>query len=214
MIMKWPWKVTSPYGAIDNVHTLPHSGIDLATPMDTPIQAPESGIVDRITHEGSQSFGNAVWVREPDGYRIVFAHLDKTNVYRGERIHAGDIIGLSGNTGHSTGPHLHIGVLSPDGKWVNPDKYFGWQHWMSRKSNDIKNAEDDYVVSHVEGWIGQIAKDLLQDFGEWILHQIAPIALTVFALSMLGVILHVQKAPKWAFYSGLLATIGYHEGWD
>jgi len=212
--MKWPWKVSSPFGAIDNVHVIPHQGVDLATPMDTPITSPEGGIVERITHDGSVSFGNAVWIREPDGYRIVFAHLNHIEVHRGDRIHVGDLIGLSGNSGHSTGPHLHIGVLSPTDKWVDPDKYLSWQNWFHLKSNSLKNAEDDYVGSHVEGWIGQIVKDLARDFGEWALHEVAPVALVIFALSMLGVILHIRKAPKWAMYSGLLATIGYDMGWS
>ncbi|WAH39491.1 M23 family metallopeptidase [Alicyclobacillus dauci] len=212
--MKWPWQVTTTFGAVDSSHAASHSGVDLALPMDTPVQSITSGVVEKITHEGSQGFGNAVWLKEPDGYRIVFGHLDKVKAYAGERIHKGDVIGLSGDTGYSTGPHLHIGVMAPNGKWVDPDNYFSpWHNWFHLSSNRVKNSEDEFVVGHVEHWIGEIVKGLARDFGEWALHQIAPIALVICAVSLLGVIAGMVRPRRWAFYSGLIATIAYHAGW-
>ncbi|GMA65946.1 M23 family metallopeptidase [Alicyclobacillus fastidiosus] len=165
--MKWPWKVTADYGTIDSAHKTPHIGVDLAAPLDSPVHSFSGGVVEKVTHEGTKGFGNAVWIKEPDGYRIVYGHLDKVKAYAGERIHKDDVIGLSGNTGISTGPHLHVGVMALDGKWVDPDGYFSWTNWLHLSSNRIKNGEDEYVVGHVENWIEEIVKSLATDFGEW-----------------------------------------------
>lgn len=209
--MKWPWKVTTDFGAVDGCHKTPHQGIDLATPMDSPIRSVSGGMVDHISH--GDGFGNAIWIREPDGYKIVYAHLDKVKAYAGKHIHRDEVIGLSGDTGHSTGPHLHIGVMSPDEKWVNPDSYFSHWNWFHLSSNRLKDSEDNYVVSHAEHWIIGITKDLARDFGDFALHQIAPIVYIFFAICMLGVIAGMRRPRRWALYSGLLAMIGYRMGW-
>ncbi|EPZ52628.1 M23 family metallopeptidase [Alicyclobacillus acidoterrestris] len=213
--MRWPWKVTADYGAIDTAHKTPHIGVDLAAPEDSPVHAFSGGVVDHISHEGPKGFGNAVWIREPDGYRIVYGHLDKVKAYAGERIHKDDVIGLSGNTGESTGPHLHVGVMAPDGKWVNPDDYFSpWHNWLHLSSNRIKNEESDIVIGRIEHIIESVLSGLMQDFGEWALHHIAPVALLICAVSFLGIIVGMVKPRRWAFYSGLIATIGYRMGWS
>lgn len=212
--MQWPWRITASFGAMDDVHKTPHSGIDLAAPMDSPIHSISGGVVDHVSREGAKGFGNAVWIREPDGYKIVYGHLDKVRAYTGERIHRDDVIGLSGDTGHSTGAHLHIGVMSPSGKWVDPNDYFSHWNWFHLSSNRIKEGESEFVVGHIEHVIIGVAKALAADFGEFALHQIAPVALIIFSLSMLGVIVGMVKPRRWAFYSGLIAMIGYRMGWS
>lgn len=211
--MKWPWKVTTDFGAVDSSHKAPHQGIDVAAPMDSPIHALSGGVVDQVTRD--KGFGNAVWIKEPDGYRIVYAHLDKVKAYAGERIHKDDVIGLSGRTGESTGPHLHVGVLASNGKWVNPDDYFSpWHNWLHLSSNRVKEAETDAFVGKLEHMIESVVSGLFQDFGEFALHQIAPVAFLICAVSFLGIIVGMVRPRRWAFYSGLLATIGYHMGWS
>lgn len=94
-----------------------HHGTDIAVPVGTPVQATMSG---RVVHAGwnNEGYGNLVIV-ENGSYRTYYAHLDKVPVSEGDVVSAGTIIGLSGNTGNSTGPHVHYEVRV-DGKSVSP----------------------------------------------------------------------------------------------
>jgi murein DD-endopeptidase MepM/ murein hydrolase activator NlpD len=81
-----------------------HPGVDIPVPIGTPVRCPEDGVVEIATfHEKA---GNYVNVKTASGKQR-FLHLSKMHVTAGDRVSAGDIIGLSGNTGLSTGPHLH-----------------------------------------------------------------------------------------------------------
>ena len=83
----------------------PHSGIDLAAPIGTPIKAPSSGTVLAV---GDYYFnGNTVFLDHGKGLISMFCHLDKWTVQKGDNVKQGEIIGMVGNTGRSTGPHLH-----------------------------------------------------------------------------------------------------------
>lgn len=200
------WKnVTAWFGSVDNAHHQPHNGIDIALPMDTPVSSMVSGTVEHVLHNGKKSFGNSVWIREPDGYRVVFGHLDRTTVHPGERIHTGDLVGLSGNTGYSTGPHLHIGVMDNHGHWVDPKKYLSMWNWEQLTADKVKNAEEDFALG--------IIHDIFRALGEEILHLIAPFSFVVCAVSLLFVIMGSKKARKWSFYSGFIASVGYRQGW-
>nr|WP_082970879.1 M23 family metallopeptidase [Mycobacterium sp. E3298] len=113
--------VTTSYGAIDTSHPLrPHSGIDFAAPLGTPIHSPVNGVVSDIVDRGTQGLGKGVFIRTDEGYQFIFGHLSEFNVKVGDHIHRGDIIALSGNTGHSTGPHLHFAVKDPSGHFIDP----------------------------------------------------------------------------------------------
>lgn len=87
-----------------------HHGIDFKAAMGTPVQAAGDGIV-REAGTKKDGLGNVVIIQHRAGYTSVYAHLSKTNVYPGKSVKRGDIIGLSGNTGLSKGPHLHFEVL-------------------------------------------------------------------------------------------------------
>ena len=63
--------------------------------------------------------GKLVIVQHKNGYQTIYAHLDKINTKKGKTVKQGDLIGSAGNTGVSTGPHLHFGVRK-NGKFVNP----------------------------------------------------------------------------------------------
>jgi len=212
MIGVWA-RVTAGFGATDAVHPKPHNGVYFAYALDTPIHSPCGGVVDNVAHDGMHSFGNAVWIREPDGYRIVFGHLDRVSVHAGERIHAGDVIGLSGNSGMSTGPHLHLGVLAPNGQWIDPNRYFSPWNALHLSSNRLKDAEMSWIGDPIRHAIESAVSDVTRDFAMWLLHMVAPCALVVCATACLGVIVGLVKARRVALYSALLASIGYYEGW-
>jgi murein DD-endopeptidase MepM/ murein hydrolase activator NlpD len=85
-----------------------HPGIDISTPIGTRIVAPADGIV--LSTALSGGYGNAIIIDH--GYGVVsrYGHLESYNVRPGQRVHRGEVIGFVGNTGRSTGPHLHYEV--------------------------------------------------------------------------------------------------------
>jgi murein DD-endopeptidase len=88
--------------------TSPHNGTDFAMPIGTPVTAPAGGRVERsVKHYAA---GRYVVIRHDNGYRTRYLHLSKALVKKGDRVEMGDRIALSGNTGRSTGPHLHYEV--------------------------------------------------------------------------------------------------------
>ncbi|TYP67385.1 M23 family metallopeptidase [Paenibacillus methanolicus] len=118
MIINIRPRISSAYGAIDSAHTAPHTGVDVAIPEGTELHAVADSVVSRIV-EGADRLGNGVILHTPDGHDVIYGHLSRITVRPGQHLQAGDIIGLSGNTGHSTGPHLHLGLME-DGHYIDP----------------------------------------------------------------------------------------------
>ena len=98
-----------------------HAGIDFKGRVGQKIKATADGIVT-ISSYDKNGFGNFVILRHGNGYETVFGHMSKRLVKQGERIQRGQLIGLMGNTGRSTGPHLHYEVRY-NRKPINPKKY-------------------------------------------------------------------------------------------
>ena len=89
-----------------------HNGVDFGIPNGTPILAAADGTVDKVGFEDN-GYGNFVKMSHMDGatkYYTYYAHLQSTSVSNGQKIKAGTVLGLSNNTGASTGPHLHFGI--------------------------------------------------------------------------------------------------------
>lgn len=97
-----------------------HNGLDLAVPLNTPIKSPMPGVVFSISTVGDG--GNQIILKHDNGYKTGYAHLNKILVKKGDKIKQGDVIGLSGNTGKSTGPHLHLTLTDASGAKVDPEK--------------------------------------------------------------------------------------------
>ena len=98
-----------------------HRGIDFAAHRGTPVMAPAAGTVVESTalYDGQPKFGQVIVIDHGDGLRSMYAHLDRRSVRMGDRVAAGEAIGLSGATGRVTGPHLHLEVLR-NGEHVDP----------------------------------------------------------------------------------------------
>jgi murein DD-endopeptidase MepM/ murein hydrolase activator NlpD len=94
-----------------------HAGIDLAATSGTPINAGAPGVVRFAGH--AAGYGNSVMLNHGQGVESRYGHLDRIDVAVGQRVERGQRIGLSGNTGRSTAPHLHYEVLV-DGRPVDP----------------------------------------------------------------------------------------------
>lgn len=89
----------------------PHKGTDFASPVGTQLRAVADGVVifNKINGGGrSQGFGLYTGIEHPGGYRTLYAHLDKFMLNPGEKVKAGDVVGVSGATGNISGPHLHF----------------------------------------------------------------------------------------------------------
>jgi murein DD-endopeptidase MepM/ murein hydrolase activator NlpD len=97
-----------------------HNGIDFIADTGTPVLATAPGRVEAAGYEGPN--GNRVSIDHGFGYRSVFAHLSKVSVKAGEQVQRGQIVGLSGNTGRSSGPHLHY-TLYYRGQTLDPARY-------------------------------------------------------------------------------------------
>ena len=83
-----------------------HPGIDVAVPRGTPIRAAGGGTVEEAGFH--PEYGLFVLVDHPDGYRTMYGHASRLLISPGGRVHAGQVIALSGSTGRSTAPHLHF----------------------------------------------------------------------------------------------------------
>jgi len=98
-----------------------HSGVDIAAPLGTDVFAAADGIVKKA--ELMDGWGNLVVIEHSEGYSTFYAHLDGFNVSPGERVKKGQKVACVGNTGNSTGPHLHYEVRK-EGTQLNPADYY------------------------------------------------------------------------------------------
>ena len=98
-----------------------HYGIDIGASYDTKIYASDGGIV--VTSESSYSYGNYVMIAHGNGRYTLYAHMNKRLVSVDDVVKQGDVIGLVGSTGYSTGPHIHFEIIE-NGERVDPLQYF------------------------------------------------------------------------------------------
>lgn len=133
------YMITNPFGN-------GHRGTDYGTPEGTPIQATVSGVVLDNTNE-HWSYGKNVVIKGDDGNVHMYAHLSQPQVRVGQRVKAGEVIGLSGNTGNSTGPHLHYEVRGANGlinsKTVVDAVNKGKVPFITRKSYDYDDEKEE-----------------------------------------------------------------------
>jgi len=121
----WPARgpISSPFGYRINPFSGQrtfHSAVDIVVNRGTPVKATRDG---KVADTGYNAvFGNYVIIRHADGYQSLYAHLDTVLTRKGASVNQGEVIGRSGNTGQSTGPHLHFGMFR-NGQAVDPRKY-------------------------------------------------------------------------------------------
>jgi septal ring factor EnvC (AmiA/AmiB activator) len=122
---RWPVRggVNSEYGNRQSPWTNErefHSGLDIRAGSGTPVYAPAAG---SVMHAGpAQEYGTAIILDHGQNLRTLYGHLSKINVQPGQRVERGAIIGHTGNTGRSSGPHLHY-EIHVKGQAVNPRAY-------------------------------------------------------------------------------------------
>lgn len=128
------YTVTSPFGLRWGVI---HPGVDLAINEGTPYVAAHSGTVILARFEGG--YGYAIEIDCGNGTTVVYGHSSALLVHEGQKVEAGQVIGLTGNTGYSTGPHLHLEIRQ-NGQAINPVPY------LLAKGVDI-NAKTDALTA-------------------------------------------------------------------
>ena len=99
-----------------------HNGVDLAVPVGTKVRSPWAGKVTSIVTNNTG--GKQMIVTHWNGYKTGYAHLSEWKAQKGDNVHAGQVIALSGNTGNTTGPHLHFTLAGKDGVKMDPEKKF------------------------------------------------------------------------------------------
>lgn len=123
----WLWplvgytNLSSPYGYRTDPITGErafHDGIDIPAPWGNPVLAIRSGTVI-FASEDSSGYGNLIRIQHDEEEESFYGHLSVIGVKRGQQVHQGEVIGLVGTTGKSTGPHLHVGFVQ-NGESMNP----------------------------------------------------------------------------------------------
>ncbi len=115
-----------------------HTGIDIANSKGTPVVASARGTV--IFARKKWLIGNLVVIDHGNGIITKYGHLDKILVKKEDRVNRGDTIGLMGNTGKSTGPHVHYEVLV-DGESQDPSRYFSTEIVAAGSSNRLEKKD-------------------------------------------------------------------------
>ena len=105
-----------------------HNGLDIAVAENTQAVAVKSGVVTEVRN--SETLGKVLKYETEDGYTVMYAHLNNVLVKKGENIKQGQIVAMTGNTGLSTGPHIHYSVWRGD-MLINPMQFV-----------DLKYTED------------------------------------------------------------------------
>lgn len=135
---------TSPFGSrILRGSPNNHSGLDVGgVPDGTPIYAGKAGVVvatasDVLVNGTGSGCGNMVKIKHEDGYHTVYCHMypNSVSVNVGDEVSQGQKIGEVGNTGNSTGTHLHIGVIDPSGSYIDPTTVFDLSILGDKESN-------------------------------------------------------------------------------
>ncbi len=111
----WP---TPMHRLVGNNYGPSHLAVDLGTWIGGPIYAADSGVVV-FAGWSTVGYGNMIMIDHGNGYQTLYAHLSQVNVHCGQSVFQGQLIGLGGSTGNSTGPHLHFEVRYKGG-FVNP----------------------------------------------------------------------------------------------
>jgi len=121
----WPARgaISSPFGYRSNPFTglrTYHSAIDIVVPLGTKVKATRAGTVADTGY--NSVFGNYIILKHSGGYQSLYGHLSAIDVREGASVAQGSVIGNSGNTGQSTGPHLHFSIFK-NGKALDPRKF-------------------------------------------------------------------------------------------
>jgi hypothetical protein len=193
------FRITSRFGDLEPFRLKPHTGIDVSMPSGTPLQSAADGIVDRVVDYGSENIGQGIIIRLKDGSQAIYGHMSEIDVKVGQHVNAGDVIGLSGNTGYSTGPHLHFGMMKggeyidPLENTLDPNKGILWRVVES----GIEHGKES-VRQGAESMTKEIAAGILDALGGLILDMSYGVALVGSGLCIVFKVAGWDGGYKWA----------------
>jgi murein DD-endopeptidase MepM/ murein hydrolase activator NlpD len=147
-------RVSSPFGY--RVHPVTkvkdfHAGIDLSAKIGTPIYAPANGVVEYAKNKGA--YGKFLLIAHAYGFKTAYGHLSRYAVKSGQYVTKGQLIGYVGNTGRSTGPHLHYEIRYLN-KWVNPKIFINWNtDDIAQIVNSVSNVNWGGIFKQIQNSI-------------------------------------------------------------
>lgn len=160
-------RISSPYGY--RIHPITqfrefHTGTDMPSKMGSPVYATADGVVEFANLGWNGGYGNIVKINHSFGFKTYYAHLDSIAVERGEFIKKGQVIAYSGNSGNSSGPHLHYEVrflgshinsknfmdwnMGNFGKIFDKEKNVAWQSLLLTINNLMQQIPTEQRLSH------------------------------------------------------------------
>jgi murein DD-endopeptidase MepM/ murein hydrolase activator NlpD len=152
---EWIWPtdgvISDTYGTRHGTH----KGIDIAGGLNAPIVAVEDGVVDKSYY--SQTYGNVIFIKHPNNFVTVYAHLNNRLVQAGQAIKQGERIGTMGRTGESTGVHLHfeshqIAWTFDKKNAIDPEMLLGYTEvGTTVKGGKIGNTESLAASTNIKG---------------------------------------------------------------
>jgi hypothetical protein len=144
---------------------VPHTGIDMRMGENTVLRSIKEGFVERVIH--NDKIGNGVVIHWEDGRNYIYGHLNKIFVEHGDKIEKGQAFALSGNTGNSSGPHLHFAVQD-HGNFIDPTAIGPDVAAMAGGSGnwfvDKWNAAGDFVIGKETNLIWKPFWEMVHDF--------------------------------------------------
>jgi hypothetical protein len=211
------FRLSSEYGELSPIRDHVHRGIDLAMPEGTTLRSIAEGTVERIADYGATNLGKGVFIRHDDGNLSIYGHMKDTSAVKvGEHVDAGEIIGISGNTGSSTGPHLHYAIKDANGNFVDPTPLADQVDAMSGVVGDVAT---NFGIFEPIGGLGALlgstlrestkekAKEIIYGFLEAGLEVLAEVIQSVALVgSGIAIILWVAGWKDGARWTGVLFT--------
>jgi hypothetical protein len=208
------FRITSEFGAMEEVREGAHTGIDLAMNVGTELRSLQDGVVEKVLHL-KNNIGDGVLIKFDDGTTGIYGHMSKINVTEGQQINAGDLIGLSGNSGNSTGPHLHFGLKDTNGEFVDPSPVIEQvaaisgdkPGWLMEKYNDFADKVIGSQYEFILKPIGHFFREVSTDVWDWFVLNLPDIIgyTTVGA----GVVIILSSMVG---KGGMLKTLGWYFG--
>jgi hypothetical protein len=211
------FRLSGEYGELSPVRdNLPHKGIDLAMPEGTPLRSIADGVIERVVDYGSKNLGKGVFVRNNDGTLSIYGHMSDIDVKQGAVIKAGEVLGLSGNTGNSTGPHLHYGMKDSAGDFIDPTSYAEkvaesaggvtpLGKWALEKYNDFSDQVVGAEVKFILKPIGDAIVDGAVYICTALTDAMPEIGAAITIICGIGM-MFTGNIPRWTTYCGLGLT--------
>ena len=165
------YEITSRFLERESFRKKGHSGIDFAMEDGTPLRTIKDGVAT-VKNYGDTNAGLTVKIRWNNGKEAIYGHMSDTTVHTGDKVHAGDLIGHSGHSGHvvsdhGNGAHLHFG-LKEDGHFVDPSPYTEQiQHmntpgFFQKAADKIEVAQKKYTITDLWNEQANVYQDFFQ----------------------------------------------------